>query len=333
MWSEELRWMRHIVRASDQELRLDRWLRRQFPSLPQSFLQTQLRKRKIRFQADKASSLLPARANSQLLEGSVVAIDAHLFRSKLQPLIVQQLEHEEAKETRSVDKKRLQMLIQSVVYQDEQFVVLNKPNGLAVQDGSALKESLAQYLPSIARALGAKEGSELRLVHRLDKETSGVLVLARSRHAAAKFSQLMRDGAVYKTYTALVAHSKAIKDSYSTLKQFEGRELKLQVDGKPACTLVERVWTQGRTGLWLQLQPRTGRKHQLRVHCAQELRAPIVGDTRYGGRPSDRLYLHAKRIRFPDPFTPGQIIDVSCEMEPQRTADSAVLRNPSRIRR
>ncbi|KAL3662430.1 hypothetical protein V7S43_012756 [Phytophthora oleae] len=318
MWSEERRWMRHVVRASDRELRLDRWLRREFPSLPQSFLQTQLRKRKIRFQADVASK---SRANSQLLEGSVVAIDAHLFRSKLQPLIVQQLEHEEAKRTQTVDKKRLQLLIQSVVYQDEQFLVLNKPNGLAVQDGSALKESLARYLPFIAQALRAGEDyEEPRLVHRLDKETSGVLVLARSRLAAAKFSELMRCGAVHKTYTALVVGSKAIAESYSRLKQFEGRELKLRVDGKSACTLVERAWRQqdriDPPGVWLQLQPHTGRKHQLRVHCAKELGVPIVGDVKYGGRPADRLYLHAKRIRFPDPFAPGQIIDVRCEMEP-----------------
>ncbi|KAK1930716.1 Ribosomal large subunit pseudouridine synthase C [Phytophthora citrophthora] len=317
MWSEELRWMRHVVRAADQELRLDRWLRRQFPGLPQSFLQTQLRKRKIRFQVDTVSSLQTARGNSQLLEGSVVAIDAHLFKSKLQPLIVQQLENEEAKRTQNVNKKRLQLLLQSVVHQDKHFVVLNKPNGLAVQDGSALKESLARYLPSIAQELGAGDDEEeLRLVHRLDKETSGVLVLARSRLAAAKFSELLRSGTVHKTYVALVAGSKVTEDSYSRLQQFEGRELKFQVDGKPACTLVERVWTQDRTGVWLQLQPHTGRKHQLRVHCAQELEVPIIGDTKYGGRPADRLYLHAKRIRFPDPFTSGQIIDVRCKMEP-----------------
>ncbi|KAL4130093.1 hypothetical protein PRIC2_006099 [Phytophthora ramorum] len=63
---------------------------------------------------------------------------------------------------------------------------------------------------------------------------------------------------------------------------------------------------------YLQLSPRTGRKHQLRVHCAQELGAPIVGDDKYGGHPADRLYLHARRIRFPDPFTAGRWIDVSC---------------------
>ncbi|KAG6941321.1 hypothetical protein JG687_00019732, partial [Phytophthora cactorum] len=146
MWHRELRWIRHVVRVQDQELRLDRWLRLQFPALPQSFLQTQLRKRKIRLQAATASNLQTARANSLLLEGSVVAIDAHLFGSKLQPLIVQHVEQEttiqEQNLTTTQDKARLQELKRRVVCQDAQFVVLNKPHGLAVQDGSALSESL-----------------------------------------------------------------------------------------------------------------------------------------------------------------------------------------------
>ncbi|KUF86641.1 Ribosomal large subunit pseudouridine synthase C [Phytophthora nicotianae] len=311
MWQQELRWMRHVVRVQDQELRLDRWLRRQFPTLPQSFLQTQLRKRKIRLQSATTSSLQAARANSLLLQGSVVAIDAHLFRSKLQPLIAQQ-------------DKRLQQLKRCIAHQDAQFVVLNKPHGLAVQDGSGLNDSLARYLPGIAESLRndhnieQEEEQQLRLVHRLDKETSGVLVLARSRLAAAKFSELLRNGAVHKTYNALVASTSTPNASYSSLENFEGREIKLPVNGKPAQTLVERVFKQNhhtQPGTWLQLRPHTGRKHQLRVHRAQELGMPIVGDAKYGGRPADRLYLHAKRIRFPDPFTPERFIDVSCELK------------------
>lgn len=131
--------MRHVVRAQDRELRLDRWLRREFPSLPQSFLQTQLRKRKIRLQpppSDAPSSLQAARGNSLLLEGSVVAIDAYLFRSKLQPIALQkeqQITRRKQVLTTAEDKKRLQHLMQRIVYQDAQFVVLNKPHGLAVQ--------------------------------------------------------------------------------------------------------------------------------------------------------------------------------------------------------
>ncbi|KAL4129171.1 hypothetical protein PRIC2_005182 [Phytophthora ramorum] len=320
MWRQELRWMRHVVRAQDSELRLDRWLRRQFPALPQSFLQTQLRKRRIRLQPppsiDAQPRLQAAQAKSLLREGCVVAVDAHLFRSKLQPVEVKL--QKQRQQLTAEEREKLPRLMQRVVHQDEHFVVLNKPHGLAVQDGSALTESLARYLPSMAQWLrgsggGRQQEQELKLVHRLDKETSGVLVLARSRLAAAKFSELLRSGAVHKTYEALVASERG---DYETLKRFEGMEVKLPVDGKSACTLVERVLRRSNrnepTGAWLQLSPRTGRKHQLRVHCAQELGAPIVGDDKYGGHPADRLYLHARRIRFPDPFTAGRWIDVSC---------------------
>ncbi|CAI5727203.1 unnamed protein product [Peronospora destructor] len=329
MWRQELRWMRHVVHAKDRELRLDRWLRSQFPLLSQSFLQTQLRKRKIRLQSPSfnVSSSQTTRANSLLFEDSVVSIDVHLFRSKMQsiaPKTQQVTRQEETLGTRK-DKTRAKHLRQCLLYQDKQFVILNKPHGLAVQDGSGLTESLDRYLPSIAASLTGRHYQSqqdkdltLRLVHRLDMDTSGILVLARSRLAAAKFSKLLQNGDVHKTYQALVAASSFADNSYTSLKKFEGREIKLPVDGKLACTLVRRVLRQNhRTepiGTWLQLRPRTGRKHQLRVHCAQVLRTPIVGDAKYGGRPADRLYLHASRIRFPDPFTTGRFIDVSCEM-------------------
>ncbi|KAE9202073.1 hypothetical protein PF004_g18528, partial [Phytophthora fragariae] len=291
-------------------------------------LQSQLRKRNIRLQPpDDQTAAAPARANSLLLEGSVVAIDARLFQSKLQSIAEQQervvIQHRSP--ATAQDRQRLQLLMQRVVYRDEHFLVLNKPHGLAVQDGSALTESLARYLPWIAESLRGDghqqaEEQELRLVHRLDKETSGLLVLARSRLAAAKFSEMLRSGAVHKTYEALVSSSTAASahDSYSSLKKFEGRDVTLPVDGKSACTLVERVLRPNKrselSGTWLQLQPRTGRKHQLRVHCAQELGVPIVGDEKYGGCPADRLYLHAKRIRFPNPFDTRGWVDVSADM-------------------
>ncbi|CAI5735545.1 unnamed protein product [Peronospora farinosa] len=320
MWQQEVRWMRHVVHAKDRELRLDRCLRYQFPSLSQSFLQTQLRKRKIRLQFSSSSDQ-KSRANSLLFEDSVVSIDVHLFRSKMESVAQkeQQVTRQEETLMTMEDKTKVRHLKQRLLYQDKQFVILNKPYGLAVQGGSGLKESLDRYLPSIAASLtgrhyqsqhNADEHRTLKLVHRLDMDTSGVLVLARSRLAAAKFSKLLQNGDVHKTYQALVAPSSFADNSYTSLKKFEGREIKLPVDGKSACTFVRRVLRQSDQtepiGTWLQLQPRTGRKHQLRVHCAQVLDTPIVGDAKYGGRPADRLYLHASRIRFPDPFSTGR---------------------------
>ncbi|KAI9915469.1 hypothetical protein PsorP6_006811 [Peronosclerospora sorghi] len=210
------------------------------------------------------------------------------------------------------EKRIVRQLRQRIVYEDEHFVVLNKPEGLTVQ-------SLDLYLPSLAESLdGHDEHKALRLVHRLDKETSGVLVLARSRLAAAKFSILLQRGVVHKSYEALVATTASLPmHTYRRLKELEGRELKLTVDTKAACTVVERVRLQNDgtepMGTWPQLRPLTGRKHQLRVHCAHVLNDPILGDTNYGGARATRLYLHAARIRLPDPFTVGKVTRISCD--------------------
>lgn len=132
-----------------------------------------------------------------------------------------------------------------------------------------------------------------------------MLVLARSRLAAARFTELLQSGQVHKTYQALVAVSPARKRAFEThLALFQG-EITSPVDGKPATTLVKTLFgkaVEDPRGVWLELSPVTGRKHQLRVHCAQVLHAPIVGDTKYRGPKADRLYLHAQRIEFPDPF-------------------------------
>jgi 23S rRNA-/tRNA-specific pseudouridylate synthase len=154
----------------------------------------------------------------------------------------------------------------------------------------------------------------LRLVHRLDKRTSGVLVLARSRLAAAKFSALLQHERVHKTYEALIQSN----DTAEAVLRDLPRDITLPIDGKPARTIVERVLrsNSAHRGVWLELKPVTGRKHQLRVHCATGLGTPIVGDAKYGGARAERLFLHAKRIQFKDPFDPDQReIDVTCAME------------------
>ncbi|KAI9919318.1 hypothetical protein PsorP6_017501 [Peronosclerospora sorghi] len=286
---------------------------------PAEFLQTQLRKRKILLQPPSTTTFQVTRANALLFEGSVVGIDAYSIA------LVQKQETRKNETMRTTKEKRIvNKLRQQIVYEDEHFVVLNKPEGLAVQvdryKGSRQPsiasrlygervESLDRYVPALAESLYVHdEHKALPLVHRLDKETSGVLVLSRARLAAAKCSTLLQRDVVHKSYEALVATTASSPmHTYRRLKELEGRELKLPVDTKAACTVLERVrlQTDGTEpmGTWLQLRPLTGRKHQLRVHCAHVLNSPILGDTKYGGARATRLYLHAARIRFPDPFT------------------------------
>lgn len=143
MWRREARWFRRAVLAQDADMRLDRWLRLQFPSLPQSLVQQQLRKRKIRLEAAPSVEPTPleserARAGSILRPGVVVAIDARLFRDRLVPEadgldVDSAAARETEKETVPPSPKMLRELLQRVAYQNEHYVVLNKPHGLAVQ--------------------------------------------------------------------------------------------------------------------------------------------------------------------------------------------------------
>lgn len=296
-------------------MRVDRWLRQQFPHAPQSFLQKQLRQRKIRILTPTdTSQSIPAKPHAILRAGDSIAIDAVLFEKSLAGMAMNVSILAASSKSPSIDQEAstLNGLIQRIIYQDDNFLALNKPHGLAVQHGTALDQSLADFLP----ALGvATNGDTPRLVHRLDKETSGILVLARHRLAAARFSESLRDGSVSKTYDALVRPI----DPERNLPPHG--EINRPIDGKPATTTFirsdrSRADTDDGTQ-WLEMKPVTGRKHQLRIHCAQGLHAPIVGDSRHGSpreRRAHRLMLHAKRIAFSDPFAPGRVIDVTCEM-------------------
>ncbi|KAI9914267.1 hypothetical protein PsorP6_008447 [Peronosclerospora sorghi] len=215
---------------------------------PAEFLQTQLRKRKIRLQPPSTTTFQVTRSNSLLFQGSVVGIDAYVFHTKLQSIALVQKQQTRKNETMRTPKEKsiVKQLRQRIVYEDEHFVVLNKPEGLAVQGGSMVTESLDRYLPALADSFdGHEEHKALRLVHRLDKETSGVLVLARSRLAAAKFSTMLQRGVVHKSYKTLVATTASSPmHTYRRLKELDGRELKLPVDTKAACTVVKRVRLQ-----------------------------------------------------------------------------------------
>lgn len=324
MWSKQLKWVRRAVAAGEREMRLDRWLRHQFPALPQALVQAQLRRRRIRLEAapGSASVAAKAKASSLLPAGAVVAIDARWFERSLRPMMARAPSAaEEDKALSEEQREALTDLERRVLFQDENFVVLDKPHGLAVQDGSALRDSLARHLPALARRVGSGDGDRdaepLLLVHRLDRQTSGVLVLARSRIAAARFSALLTQGRVCKTYVALVRPLDTNEPLDASVFDPLPRQITLPADDRHACTIVERVLGTSKDprGIWLELKPVTGRKHQLRVHCATALRAPIVGDNKYGGARARRLFLHAARIQFEDPFAHGRTIDVSSTLD------------------
>lgn len=215
-----------------------------------------------------------------------------------------------------------------VIYRDPQAIVLNKPPGLATQGGTKTHE----HVDGLLDALQYEAEGRPKLVHRLDKDTSGALLLARSARAAAYFAKHFSGRSARKLYWALVVGVPAVEDGFIDLpigKQPGTGGEKMQVDekeGQAARTRYRVIEQAGNRAAWVELQPLTGRTHQLRVHMAA-IGHPIVGDGKYGlqeafltGGISRKMHLHARRIRIDHPDGDGKI-DVTAEL-PDHFAES-----------
>src|SRR4051812_41457578 len=207
-----------------------------------------------------------------------------------------------------------------VIHRDPQAIVVNKPPGLATQGGTKTRT----HLDGLLDGLADESGQRPKLVHRLDKDTSGVLLLARTARAAAFFAKAFSGRTARKVYWAIVVGVPEVKDGYIDLplaKQPGTGGEKMHVDeseaGLVARTRYRVVERAGNRAAWVELQPLTGRTHQLRVHMAA-IGHPIVGDGKYGGQEafltrtiSRKLHLHAPRLRIDHPD--GGRIDVTAE--------------------
>jgi tRNA pseudouridine32 synthase/23S rRNA pseudouridine746 synthase len=196
-----------------------------------------------------------------------------------------------------------------VIHEDPAILVLNKPPGLSSQGGRAQANTLDELLWAFARPGGARP----RLIHRLDRDTSGVILTARTKPAAGFLGKAMMARRFVKTYVALVGGSLPAHGAVDVAVRREeiGREAYMRVcgpqhpDAETALTHF-RVLADGEGVSLVELKPQTGRMHQLRVHMAH-LGSPILGDARYGGalalggRPVGRLMLHAAALQFPHP--------------------------------
>ena len=213
-----------------------------------------------------------------------------------------------------------------VIHRDAQALVLNKPPGLATQGGTKTTEHVDGLLDAFADG-----GNRPKLVHRLDKDTSGALLVARTSRAAAFFAKTFSGRTAKKVYWALIVDVPSIEDGMVELpiaKQPGTGGEKMHVDeenGQAARTRYRVIERAGNRTAWVELQPFTGRTHQLRVHMAA-IGHPIVGDGKYGGAAafltggiSRKMHLHARRLRVDHPD--GGQIDVSAEL-PTHFAES-----------
>ena len=186
-----------------------------------------------------------------------------------------------------------------VLYRDGSILVINKPAGLAVHPGPSTPESLERYLPALR--FGIREVP--RLVHRLDRDTSGCLVLARHARGASKLGRLFSSAAIKKTYWAIVEGkplSEGVIDrALRKVTRKDGWRMEAHASGQRAVTRYHVLGASDGIA-WLELAPETGRTHQLRVHCAAE-GFPVLGDPVYGRDPSAQvaLHLHARSLTIP----------------------------------
>ena len=277
------------VAAGDAGVRLDRWFRRHFPGVGHGHLEKLLRTGQIRVDGGRAKS------GQRLVVGQSIRVPP--LDSLVSP----------SSSAMPVIPGDRAFIRSRVLYRDRDIIVVDKPAGLAVQGGSGTRRHLDGMLDALR--YGAAERP--RLVHRLDRDTSGVLVLARTATVARVLARTFRDRRVRKIYWALVVACPTSRRGRITVPLVKrasvGGERVTRADqgGKSAVTDYAVVDSAGRASAWLALMPSTGRTHQLRVHCA-ELGTPILGDGKYGraaaflpGLPR-RLHLHAREISLTD---------------------------------
>lgn len=293
--------IREVAEAED-GIRLDRWFKRHFPALAHGRLEKLLRTGQIRLDGHRA------KANTRLEAGQSLRIppisgDAPATQVQRTPP--------------KISEADIDALQESILYMDDDIIAINKAPGLAVQGGTGTH----RHIDGMLDALRFDAQDRPRLVHRLDRDTSGVLLIARNVRAAAELAAAFKAKTARKVYWAAVAGQPKPASGVIDLaldKQSGPRGERVVADaedGQAAITNYRTVDHAGGKVSWLVMEPLTGRTHQLRVH-AEALGTPILGDPKYGERTASprgegiakKLHLHARAIRLPRPG--GEMLEV-----------------------
>ncbi|HEX5237440.1 MAG TPA: RluA family pseudouridine synthase [Sphingomicrobium sp.] len=293
------------VSEDDDGIRLDRWFKRHMPDVSFNLVSRWARTGQLRL------------AGRRAVPGDRIEAGQEIRVPPTEPAPARSARPRPRREPLTGDEE--QFVRDMVIYEDKGAFVLNKPPGLATQGGTKTTQHLDRLLDGLA-----DEGGRPKLVHRLDKDTSGALLVARTARSAGHFAKAFSGRTARKVYWALVVGvpdtASGTMDAPLAKQPGTGGE-KMHVDlenGLPAKTRWRVIDRAGNRAAWVELQPLTGRTHQLRAHMAA-LGHPIVGDAKYGGAEafltggiSRKLHLHARRIRIDSPE--GGAIDVTAEL-------------------
>jgi len=300
------------VDDDDDGIRLDRWFKRHMPEVSFNVVSRWARTGQLRL------------AGKRAVPGDRIEAGQEIRIPPAEATPVRPARPQREREALTAEEEEL--VRDMVIYEDAHAFVLNKPPGLATQGGTKTTQHLDRLLDGLSGEAGRP-----KLVHRLDKDTSGALLVAKSARAAGHFAKAFSGRTARKVYWALVVGDlpgeQGLIDAPLAKQPGTGGE-KMHISeehGLPAKTRWRQIDRAGNRAAWVELQPLTGRTHQLRAHMAA-IAHPIIGDAKYGGAEafltggiSRKLHLHARRIRIDAPD--GGVIDVTADL-PAHFAES-----------
>lgn len=267
--------LEHKVTEDENGSRADRVVRNIYADVGYVFLQKLFRTGKIK------SNGVRIDASTRLQTGNIISIFCDLEKIEQKPIL-----H---------DEELLEKLQGMIIFEHMDFFAINKPVNLSVQPGTKVKICVENYIK-------AYPSSSCHLVHRLDKNTSGVLLIAKNLQAARKLTEMFRENRIKKTYLAFVdgiIQKSGVIDNYM-IESSDGKRMAIATSGLKAITNYNPIKVVNNYTL-MELLPNTGRKHQLRLHCADSLNTPILGDAKYNKNCVHKtMFLHAHKIFIED---------------------------------